>query len=102
MRCHARFVTNCLLLCSLLASAADYGLERMAQEAVLGPRGIFKPAAASAGASGKQGSDSDEEEAADGVATAEEEEEESVSGEEGSGASGSDSGAECVHTATRT
>ncbi|KAI3438627.1 hypothetical protein D9Q98_001049 [Chlorella vulgaris] len=70
---------------------SDYGLDRMAQEAVMGPRGIFKPAAASAGASGKQGSDSEEEEAADGVAAAEEEEEESESGEEGSAVSGSDS-----------
>jgi hypothetical protein len=88
------------LLCSFLAFPADYGLERMAQEAVMGPRGIFKPAAASAGASGKQASNCEEEEEADGAAAAEEEE--SESGEEGSGASGSDSGAECVHTATRT
>ena len=37
-------------------AAADYGLERMAQEAVMGPQGIFKPQqpAASAGGSKKK------------------------------------------------
>ena len=46
-----------LLLPSPLPSPpADYGLERMAQEAVMGPQGIFKPqqpAAAAAGGSKK-------------------------------------------------
>ncbi len=38
-KCHPHGV-----LCSCRCAPPDYGLQRMAQEAVLGPQGIFKPA----------------------------------------------------------
>jgi len=60
----------------LLSTAADYGLERMAKEAAMGPQGIFKPAAPKGGskrqgkggtAAAAQGSDGEEEEEAEEV-----------------------------------
>ena len=56
--------------CISSLARADYGLERMAKEAVMGPQGIFKPAApkgsgkqqGKGAAAAAQGSDSEEEE----------------------------------------
>ncbi|PRW59387.1 Pre-rRNA-processing esf1 [Chlorella sorokiniana] len=85
---------------------SDYGLERMAKEAVMGPQGIFKPAAPKGGgkrqgngaAAVAAGSDSEEEEEEEeiweeGMSSEEEEEEEEIR-EEGMSSEEEEEGAE--------